>query len=279
MWRQIDFNVNPEAEKRLFGVAGRSERAFRKTLAALNTKHKIGLPPEFFGYGDDGQANPAGDTTIGIGYTHRGLRLVATGSTACELLGDRAGAIHAALMLEAGTILPISDRTGEHTANFLPFERPFFIQSLMVGKKTSDNFWFQAAKAVQAGSSWLKEADRKIPNVIGRSLMRQAVLLINDGDDLEGNVGTHLAPSLVGKRHWNETGAEFGQRLGIKLHAVGGHTYVRHGPVGSRLVLKNVELSMRAEFGGPWFVGRLKIEGRGQLIPASGVWIEQAEAA
>lgn len=279
MWAELDFILNPDAESRLFGSQGRTERGFRKTLAALNTKYGIGLSSDFFGYTDEGIANPHGESTTAIGTTPRGLRLIATGSSACEHLSDRSGAIHAALMQEAMQILPMASRSGEHTAWLTPFGRPFFIKALMVGKTKGDNFWFQAARAVQNGSTWLKEADRKLPNVIGRSLMRQAVFLAKEGDELEGNVAELLGKSIAGGRHWNETGTEFGQRLGIKMHAVGDHTYVRHGPVGLRVMLKNVEFTMRGDFGGPWFVGRLKIEGQGQLLPATGAWCQRAEAA
>lgn len=279
MWAEINFTLPPAAEARLFGGRGRSERGFRKTLAALNTKYVIGLPAAFFGYTDEGVANPAGDTTIGIGVTRNGLRLVATGSSACRLLEDRAGAIGAALMFESQAMIPMTSRSGEHAADFRPYTSPFYVQSLCVGKSTKDNFWFQAAKAVQDGSTWLKAADRKLPLTIGRSLMRQAVLLCNEGDDLEGSVGDLLARAVTGEQDWRETGLKFGQRLDVRVHAVGGHTYVPVGPVGHRLVLKDVEFTMKVALVGPWFVGRLKIEGRGQVQPSTRAWSQLEKAA
>lgn len=279
MWNEINFNLSKPAEQQLFGSAGRSERGFRKLLAALDTQYRIGLPPAFFGYTSEGIPDPKGNTTIGMGYTHHGLKIVATGSTACKMLADRSGAIHAALMMAAQTIIPMHQRSGEHSAWFQPFERPFYVKSLGVGNGNRENFWTIAAKRVNEGSSWLSEAERKIPNVMGRSLMRQAVLLINDGDELEGNVSELLAKSTIGGRHWNETGTEFGQRLAIKLRSVGGYTFMPAGGSRGGLVLKDVEFTMCGAFEGPWFLGRLKIEARGQLTPATGAWTRMSVAA
>ena len=279
MWSEMNFTLSPAAELQLFGEQGRSERAFRKLLAALDTKYAIGLPSAFFTYTEDGKPDASGDTTIGMGYTHNGLRVVATGSTACGMLDAFGGNIHYALIREANTMIPMHHRSGEHTASFTPFARPYFLKSLTLGKTHPQSFWYQAAKAVDEGSTWLKEADRKLPRTIGRGLMRQSRLLIDDGDDLEGNISSLLAPSIAGERHWNETGTEFGQRLKVQVHAVGGHTFVRVGERGLRLTLKKLEFSMCGEFTGPWFIGRQKNEAGCQLTPASGAWVSMKEAA
>lgn len=118
-----------------------------------------------------------------------------------------------------------------------------------------------------------------MPKTIGRSLMRQAVLLIEEGDDLEGSLGDHLGKSVSGERHWRETGLEFGERLAITIHSVGGHTYAPHGSGGLGLVIKNVEFTMKVALEGPWFVGRLKIEGRGQILRSTSQWCAHAVAA
>jgi hypothetical protein len=266
MWCELSFKLSPEVETALFKESGRSPRGFRKLLAALDTRHSIGLPPRFFGYGEDGKADPKGDTVIGMGYTASGLRIVATGSTACDLLSDRAGAIHAALMTEAQAFIPLLRTEGEHGMEFLPFARKYVIPSLAVGKGTKDNFWYQASDAVKAGSSWLAEADRKIPTTISRGLMRHAMTLLMDNDDIDGPVEDLLGKSMRGERAWFETGQEFQKRLNIKLTAVTGHTFVQAGGISGRLCLKGVEFTMNAALMGPWFVGRLKIEAAGQLL-------------
>lgn len=279
MWHRLDFKLTAEAEANLFKGARRSEKSFRKTLAALDTQYQIGLPPVFFGYGEDGQPDSRSEITIGMGCTPNGLSIVATGSTASALLIDRAGAINAALMHAAQALIPISSRGGEHEANFLPFARRYFISNLAVGNQKSSSFWARAATAVRNGSSWTKEADRKIPLAISRGLLRQAVLLAREGDDMEGNVAPLLAKSLIDAVHWKETGHEFGKRLNVQIHSVGGHTFAKLDENRTRLVLKHIEFSMNGQFDGPWYVGRLKIEGQGLLVPAAREWGQQACAA
>jgi hypothetical protein len=279
MWMELRFQVSAAAEARLWGGAPRTARVFRKTLAAISTKHAIGLPPLFFGYTDDAQADPSGDCVIGMGWTPAGLRIVATGQTACSLLAEKAGAIHAALMIEAQHILPLHSASGEHGATFLPYARPFFIQSLAVGSTVKDNFWFRAAQAVDSGSSWLHEADSKIALAISRSLMRQAFMLLDGGDEVEGNVAPLLAKSMLGAVPWSETGCAFGNKLSVKLHRVGGQTYVPAGGAGHRLCLRDVEFTMQAQLGGPWFAGRLKNQAAGQVMASTRPWAAAAGVA
>ncbi len=283
MWHRLDFKLSPEAEKRLFRGEQRSEVAFRKLLASLDTQHQMGLPPTFFGYGANGQPDPQAEITIGMGYTPGGLSIVAIGSSASELLSSRAGAINAGLMHGAQALIPMVSRGGKHEANFLPFDRRFFIHNLAVGNQRSSSFWARAATAVRGGSSWMVEADRKIPFAISRGLLRQAVYLAREGDDLEGNVGPLLAKSLVkdqdNGQSWKETGAEFGRLLNVKLHSVETHTFAKLDEHRTRLVLKNVEFTMRGDFSGPWYVGRLKIQGQGLILPSSRPWAAEAVAA
>lgn len=268
-WCRLDFPLTETTEQQLFRGGRRESASFRKLIAALNTKYNIGLPASAFGYKDNGESDSQAEICIGYGTTGRGLSITAVGIEAAELLSDRSGAINAALMHAAGALIPMHARTGEHEANFLPSPMPFYIHNLMLGKGRSTCFWKRAADNVHAGSNWLAEADRKIKKSIGTGLMRQAVLLGRMNDSLEGNVASLIARSMVDGVHWNETGAEFGDRLGIEIKTIGGHTFVNHGGGGHRLVLKNVEFTMKADFTGPWFVGRLKLESQGQVMPAS----------
>jgi len=279
MWHRLDFKLTQAAEARLFMGAKRSGTGFRKALAALNTKYRVGLPPEFFGYGADGQPDSGAEITFGMGSTASGLSIAATGASASALLVDRAGAINAALMHAAQELIPMSSRGGEHEANFLPFSRRHFVSNLAVGNQKSNSFWARAATAVRNGSTWMQEADRKIPLAISRGLLRQAVLLAREGDDLDGNVAPLLAQSMVDGIHWKTTGQEFGKRLNVKVHSVGGHTFVKLDANRTRLVLKNIEFTMHGQFDGPWYVGRLKIEGQGLIVPAAREWLQQACAA
>lgn len=270
MWCRLDFLLSADAEKNLFRGASRSQVLFRKTLAALDTQYRIGLPPEFFGYGSDGKPDSRTEITTSIGTTANGLSITAIGAQACSVLRDRSGAINAALMHAAQALVPMHCREGEHTANFIPVTQRFYIANLAVGKSKADTFWVRAADAVKTGSSWMAEADRKIQHAISRGLMRQAVFLVRQGDDLDGNVEQLLAQSESDGKHWRDTGHTFGERLKVKLLGVGGHTFASLGEHrGHRLVLRGVEFTMQGDFHGPWYVGRLKIESQGLIIPSN----------
>jgi hypothetical protein len=271
MWHQLDFNLSADAEHRLFQGRPRSPMAFRKLLAALSTKYQIGLPSQFFGYGQDGAPDPQAEITFSMGWSPNGLFILAIGSPSAQVLINRAGAINAALMHEAQALIPMHSRGGAHDAHLLPFPRRYFINNLSVGRQERNSFWMHAAQAVQAGSSWETEAGAKIAKSISRGLMRQAVYLAREGDDVEGSLSGALAGSLEGERPWVETGMEFEKRLNVTLHKVGGHTYVKDDH-RTRLVLKSLEFTMQADLGGPWLVGRLKIEGQGILRLSSREW-------
>ena len=279
MWTQIDFSLTPKANESLFGGEPRTGRTFRKLLAELDTKHGIGLPSSFFGYGPDGLVDPGADITIVMGYTHGGLRLVGLGYAACKLINDRAGAINAALMHAANALIPMNVRGGEHGATLLPFARNYYLKSMAVGKSQKKCIWNDFADQVKAGAKWYEVADRMLPLFISRSLLRQAVLLIREGDDINGNVEPLLAKSEQGEVPWKDTGKTFGNRLGVKVHNVETHTFADLGDGRHRLILKGVEFTMRAELEGPWFIGRLKMQGNGEIYPATGAWTQSVQEA
>lgn len=279
MWIAFDFELTAQAEYNLFGEAGRSERGFRKLLAALSTRHHIGLPPDFFGYTDEGVPNPKGEATIIMAYSRRGMRLVGIGTSACALLYEKIGAIHAAMMTHANCIIRLTERSGQHAADFTPIFRRYYLRSLMLGKAKAGSFWIRAADAVKAGSSWQAEADRMLPKMLGQHLLRQLVLLDRGGDGVEGNVTESLALALRGEESWQTAGQAFGRRLGIQVHSVAGHTFARVGGGGVRVVLKDIEFTMKANFEGQWFLGRDRIEGSGELQPATREWVQAKAAA
>lgn len=280
MWHRLDFLIPPEAEGRLFGDKPRSQRGFRKLLAAASTKYGIGLPPHFFGYGPDGRPDPKAEISISMGWAPRGLFLLGIGQESSRLLLDRSGAINAALMHEAQALIPMSSRSGEHDANFLPFERRFYIHNLGLGKVSADTFWMRAAKAVQEGSTWLREADRKLSQAVSRGLLHQALYLIDQGDDLEGSMAALLSYARSGERTLSQVLLEWQAALDVRIAAVASHTYDRLDEHRTRLILKGVELTMRADLTGPWLVGRMKIEGEGLIRPSTRAWAsDQKEVA
>lgn len=269
MWTDIHMPLTPEAELRLFGAKGQNRTFLRKKLAALNDQRQIGLPPEFFGYRADGQANDRGETTTGIGTYAGGLRFVATGSRACELLQDKAPRIHSALINETNSLIPMHVRSGEHGLEFLPYERQMAIRSLCVGHARKGDYWYGAAESAHKGADWLGLLERKVPNYLTQCLMKQGVLLAQNGDDCPGGLEPLIIKALPIKSTWSEAHSELKAKLGIKLLSVAGHTWMKRERGNALVVLKDVEFSIRANLIGPWFAGRMKIEARGELINAT----------
>ncbi len=266
MWTDIHLPLTNEAESKLFGPRGRDRTVFRKKLAALNTQYKLGLPPEFFGYRADGQANDRGETTLGIGTYAAGLRLVAIGSQACELLQDKAPKIHSALISEANALIPLHVRNGEHGCELLPYERRMVIRSLCVGHARKGDYWSGAAEAAQKGESWMTLVDRKVPNYLTQCIVKQGVILAQNGDDCPGGLENFIIKALPAKGTWSEAHSELKAKLGIKLLSVAGHKWLKRENGNSLVVLQDVEFSIRANLIGPWFAGRMKIEARGEFI-------------
>lgn len=269
MWTDIHLPLKTEAEFRLFGPTGRNRTVFRKKLAALNTKYQLGLPPEFFGYSADGLTNDRGETTIGIGTYAAGLRLVAIGSMACELLQDKAPRIHSALINEANALIPLNVRSGEHAFELLPYERHMVIRSLCVGHARKGDYWYGAAEAAKNGESWLTLVDRKVPNYLTQCIVKQGVLLAQNGDDCHGGLEPYIIKALPAKGSWSEAHSELKTKLGIKLKSVAGSTWLKRENGNALVVLRDVEFSIRANMIGPWFAGRMKIEARGEFVNAT----------
>lgn len=269
MWTNLHMPLSPEAERALFGEHGRTRTGFRKKLAAMDTRYGINLPPEFFGYGPDGKANDRGQTTIGIGTYRDGLRLVAIGSKACELLQDKGPKIHSALIDSANALVRMHVASGEHSLEFLPYERDMVIRDLCVGKAVKGNYWYGAAESVRDGASWMDLGDRKIPDYIVKSLMNQAMILARDGDDCDGGLDEIIGKHLPINVSWSPAHLELKNRLRIKLLSVGGQSWLKREHGCSLVHLHDVKFSIRANLSGPWFAGRMKIEARGELLHAT----------
>jgi hypothetical protein len=269
MWTDVHFPLPNEAEVSLFGSGGRSPTLFRKSLAALNMRYSLGLPPEFFGYKALGLANDTGETTIGIGTFKNGLRLVAVGSQSCELLQDRAPLIHSALIRQTNELVAMNVRSGEHGFEILPYERSMVIRNLCVGHARSGDYWYGAAEKAQKGESWMHLGERKIPNYLIQCIMTQGRLLAQNGDDCPGGLEDYIIKAMPTKGSWSDSHSELKSRLAIKLHSVAGHTWVKRDKASSLVVLKDVEFTIRANLSGPWFAGRMKIEARGEFLNAT----------
>jgi len=267
VWTRLDFLVNEAATAALFrGQA--TAQGLRKLLARLDTEYRIGLPSTFFGYGEDGAPDSQAVITTSFGTTRNGLSITAIGAPACEVLSERSGALNAALMHAAQALIPMHVRSAEHTADFLPFARRYYIGRLAVGNANSQSFWSQAVDAIKAGSSWMEQAPRKIPQTIARGMFFQARHLCELGDELEGNMSAMLSRSFADGAPWGETKMAFYERLDVQLLSVAGHTYAPLHNRPHRLLLKGVEFTMKAQLDGPWFVGRLKGESQGLLVPS-----------
>lgn len=275
MWITVDFPLSSTAEDRLFGESGRSSKAFRKKLAAMSTAHGMGLPPQFFGYAADGAANDEGETAISIGVYARGLRLRAIGSSACELLQRVTPVIHSALIGACAELIPMHTSSGEHGLDFLPFARRMFIHDLCVGKSSPGNYWYAAAKSAREGRDWMDLGERKIPNYLVQSIMSQALLLDRDGDDVSGDLGALIGECGSIRGSWSPAHSKLKHLLQIKLLSVGGQSWLKRDHGCSLVRLHDVEFSMHAKLTGPWFAGRMKIEGRGQIMESSR-WREDA---
>jgi hypothetical protein len=160
-------------------------------------------------------------------------------------------------------------KSGEHGFELLPHERRMVIRSLCVGHARKGNYWFGAAEAVQMGESWLSKVDRKIPNYLTQCILKQGVILAQNGDDCTGGLEPLVIKALPVKSTWSPAHSELKSRLAIKVLGVDGHTWLKRENGSSLLVLRDVEFTIRAQMTGPWFAGRMKIEARGEFISAT----------
>jgi len=260
--------LSETAERKLFGGLPRSGTRFRKLLAAISTSSGLGLPPTFFGYGPDGRPNDRGETVIVIGANARGLRLTAIGTSACLLLQDHAGPIRSALMEIVQEPIRMFTASGEHDMAFLPFGRRMIIRDLCVGKNTPDNYWYGAAQAARGGRDWMDLGQRKIPNYLVQSLMNQALLLDEEGDEVGDAMGAIIGKCTQINGSWSLAHTELKNRLKIRLLSVGGQSWIKRDHGCSLVRLHDVVFSIQAILKGPWFAGRMKIEGRGEFLDA-----------
>lgn len=287
MWHEVVFAIpagSPAAKATGLGpdTPFRHDR-LRKLIARLSTERSLGLPSWFFGYGETGtQGRPdgRGDTTVAFRSTASGVAITAIGPRACELLVEKTGAIHAALIGHAGALIAGYDRSGPHGASLTTRPMRFELGRVMLGSPRRDSWWNRTAQDIRDGKGdWVSLAQEQICWAIVRGLMRQTWMLLQQGDDVD-NARTH--PHAVpmaklieramraqdrGERPWAELGPALFERLAVHVDHVGGHTYQAwpqaHG--NGCLVLKEVGLSMNLALEGPWWIGGAKAIAKGDL--------------
>lgn len=274
MYQQIVLNLGERA-RNLFPGGRPDGRAFRKLIAALDTKYRMDIPSWFFGYQQDGQVASDHFPVISLGTTSNGsLCMKALGPQACELLVQKGWQIQAALMREAEEPIRAHDQSGEHTIDpVIGTPRRYFAHRIVIGKATPDSFWWRNAKAQDGSESgWSEQSMLHLSHVIGKAIYDQSAMLLRSGDSVGGEIGewleSRLGTSNPATNH--KLRYELKMRLGLKVVAIGGHTYIRStGKSGLRVMLKDVEIEGRCDLGGPWLVGSNRIEGYGWLNKSS----------
>ncbi len=293
MWRELTFAVPAGgfAARRMFpGDQQPNSREWRKLLASMNGRYGMGLPPEFFGangFQEDGSplVGGASEARYVLRRTAGGVAIVALGASACAMLGQKAGLIHACLIRDCETMVPMTDRQGEHRISLSPWAKGYYIHELALGKGGYGK-WQQMAKDLQ-GRGWTEGAGKEVALALYSSLQRQCVFLLNEGDEIDDEdglpqlaVGSLLQTALSGEASWSQIGARFMSALDVQVRSIGRHTFVPWGPCSKHhLVLRGVEFTMRASIDGPLFLGRMRIEGKGMVVPATGSWIHSIGSA
>lgn len=269
MFQQYDIALGP-ALRGLFPQGIPSETHLRKLIARINTAHGIGLPSWVFGYNDDGKAMSDRFPCVSFGMNDRSLRITAIGLSACEVMASSAWKIQAALIKELQEPVQMHDRSAAHEIHSVggaPVR--YHLRRLCVGKTKPDSFWWRQTKEMSSnGLPWSDKAKRLLTHMVGNAIYDQAVFLLRDGDTVEGDIGEWLESMGAtedgpGTRSLRD---QFKLRLGINITGIGDFTAVRStGSQGLRVMLKNVELTTRAEIAGSWWIGRGRIEGSGVL--------------
>lgn len=273
MYRQMDIKVPKKGATPVFQGSNPNGRDLRKVLAKLNTDYEIGLPPWFFGYGEDGKPDSRARPRISMGDNDPGsLRIIALGAEASDLLLAKSGAIQVALIRACGTLVHASMRSGPHSIRVSPNDgrapTTHTLHRLVVGKTKCTSNWWRAVKRIEAGGEWRESEFAMLGDLITTSIFEQARALLDEGDEVEGDLGEWLEGELA-KDDAKNVFSRFKTRLGLKVHSIGGHTATQStGSQGLRVMLKNIDVTMVAKLDGPWIAGRNRIEGYG-LIRAS----------
>ncbi|MFC7436045.1 hypothetical protein ACFQNJ_16135 [Hydrogenophaga bisanensis] len=266
MHMQLDIALG-ERLRSLFPRGQPNETAFRKMVAALNTKYDVGLPSWIFGYADDQTVLSDRFPSVSFGLNRDSLRLSAIGQDACEVLTQRGYLLQAALIRELQCPVQVVDRSGEHALSYSRMPLRYYMRRLVVGKTRVDSYWWRSAST--NNGQWSENAKFRLAHLLGNALWEQACFLMDQGDELGGDIGEWLE-SMVGsedpRTNWTLR-SQFKLRLGIECVAVGdGHTAVRStGTQGLRVMLRDVDFTAKADIQGLWWAGRGRIEGCGLL--------------
>lgn len=269
MWVEFDVQVPEHLRHRLYGDRG--SQHFHRHVAALTEKYGLNIPSKVFGYVENAvtgarEAGPGFNPYV-FGVTRNGLRMAAVGKESVAEMRVVAGLVHSMLMRECGTFLPMHDRSGEHSASFFPAPRPYFLKSMRVGLRQSRNYWVrQANRVLNENADWVDIAGDRIAMAIAYGFFLQAEYMVEQEDDeIEGDIGGWLY------HRWAEDSREFDkvkafkEHLDIRVLDVA-NTFFDTSKRHTLVVLGGVEFSMKAAFSLGWSTGRVRSEGRGQLI-------------
>lgn len=269
MFKQLSFSLPPEEAIRLMSSGPRTEgRELRKYFARINAGAGLALPAWFFGYGEDGQADPTLKPSIAISRTGEGVFLItAVGPLASEVLAEKAEPLLKHLKTAVNGEVRMQLTSGEH-ALYSRSRRHYLIPQLVLGKTTRYNSWWRRVTEIEEAGGWTSEGLSYLGWFIAQGIKNQFDDLIAQGDLIHGDLASWLEdlsntePDKVAVLNALEA------RLGLQVESVRAHSGIRStGSQGKRVMLKGVLFSMCAEMTGPWIMGRNRIEGFGQVRP------------
>lgn len=280
MWYRCEIQLPEVAAARLFPNAQHGGRTFRRLVALMAEQDGLNLPPAVLNYadGEPGQGLPP---VRFAGYA-RGVAILGVGEAGAELARSVAPLIHAALTRRARALLPVFERSGQCTVAPSSFPRRYYIAGAVLSPTKSVHRWLTwIDQANEAGGTLfdIPEAKAAIEDRIECALVRQLDalsppemqdgrrtnwgLLASEADEFtmarRGNKPFKVTLLSAG-RHFVETRMNNTARA---LRDAGGP-----GPKGNLPLVgvRALELSIDAELGGVWQVGRLTSSGYGLLV-------------
>jgi hypothetical protein len=268
MYRQIVISLPPGEDHRLMGSGPRVEgRELRKFLARANTEHSLGLPDWFFGYSEQGVPDHTLKPAISMGRDDAGrLRIAGIGPAAAGLLEAKSEVLLRLFESQARGEVRVQLVTGEHALASSPL-RNYYLNRLVVGKTTRYNSWWRLITEIEEEGGWSETALAYLGWFLVQGIKSQFQDLIAQGDTIEGDLAEWLE-HLTRTETPDDVHDALANRLGLKVHNVGGYTGIRAtGPQGKRVMLKGILFSAHADLGGLWVFGRNRIEGFGQIQP------------
>jgi hypothetical protein len=275
MWREVDWVISPEKRSEFFATDGvfRGEQ-WRKKLAALNTKYKIGLSSNSFGYTSDGAFCQSNEDTLSFavkgGAVPSTVRLVASSSAAAQELEDVSHAILAALIMETRSNVQMFARSGEYSAARLPYPKSYMLGQLVVGDKGKPGrtLWTDMVDQVRTGKPWPEVADRALPRLIADAITDTLREDMDAGCDPEGSVAERLASMIHSETNYHVMYRAMRDLLGVRVTQVEQtFTLTREfrGKKIPRYLLVGVHFTAKVDLAGAFFAGKDRVNGYGRI--------------